>query len=138
MNKKPCLELKNSPRNLVHSVRHYTQISRNEYLLLIITLYIDLSTPGQHGGLGYQRRIGTDEYLQVAPEKRKLNSAIDCVKMLNIYISHVLSMKTKCEAINFPDVCLYASLVLRFNDSVLWGDGKAVSWPGQLKAQLSV
>ncbi len=47
-------------------------------------------------------------------------------------------MRTKCEAINVPDVCLYVSLVLRFNDSVLWGDGKAVSWPGQLKAQLSV
>ncbi len=76
MNKKPCIELKNSPRNLVL----YTQISRNEYLLLIITLYIDLSTPGQHGRLGYQRRIGTDEYLQVAPEKRKQNAAMDCVK----------------------------------------------------------
>lgn len=40
--------------------------------------------------------------------------------------------------IDFPGVCLYASLVLRFNDSVLWGDGKAVGRPGQLKAQLSV
>lgn len=77
------LNLKTILENLYipSSVRHYTQISRNEYLLLIITLYIDLSTPGQHGGFGCQRRIGTDEYLQVAPEReRKQNTAIDCVK----------------------------------------------------------
>lgn len=49
-----------------------------------------------------------------------------------------LKMRTKCEVSDFPDVYLYASLVLRFNDSMLWGDGKAVCRPGQLKAQLSV
>lgn len=36
------------------------------------------------------------------------------------------------------NVEFYASLILGFNDSVLWGDSQAVSGPGQFKAQLSV